>query len=498
MSGLVPSSNRSKQSYARKSVANIGVKPVNPVWNEVRNGTFGIKAALTRGRSNDRRSDGQAGGTFLTDLQNAGSMPTELKFKHLDDFLEATLKGVWANQPVITVATIDTEISDVSTTALTVSAGGAAFKVGHLTRTLGFATVGNNKVARVASSGATSITYPAATFVAEAAPIPVGASVRVVGFQGASGDIAAVTSGGNALTSTVLDFTALGNGVGSGRWVYIGDKTVGNSFVTAGSNGWARIAAGGVTANRLSFDVVPSGFAADTGTGKTLSVFTGDYLQNGTTVYAFDFESQQQDIAVPAYEYFYDDLINGMTLTLTGGKEITISFDFIGNLADPIATARYTGSTDIAAPAYGTMTATSNVGDLTENGVTLMGGVNCMTSGTIKVSNNVTREAVVGPLGSSALNVGEFMVSGNIDTFLADTSIMAKGINNTLTSFTTFTGNNSGDKEGYRWDVPAVRISPDASVPAKNQARKVAGPYEAEPHAALTYTMSIGRFWYMV
>ncbi|MFX9185023.1 hypothetical protein ABTN69_19710, partial [Acinetobacter baumannii] len=77
----------------------------------------------------------------------------------------------------------------------------------------------------MASSGSTNITYPAATFVAETAPIPVGASVRVVGFQGASGDIAAVTSGGNGLSSTALDFTTLGNGVAAGRWVYIGDKT---------------------------------------------------------------------------------------------------------------------------------------------------------------------------------------------------------------------------------------------------------------------------------
>jgi hypothetical protein len=497
MSGLVPSTNRTQHAYVRKAAASFGVKPVNPAWKQFLNGSFGIKAGLTRGRSNDIRPDGQAGGTFLTDLQNAGPAATELKFKHQDDLWEAALKGVWSNQPLIQVVTQDIEISDVSTTTLTVSAGGAAFVTGHLARMLGFTTPGNNKLARVANSTALTIVFPAATFAAEANPIPVGASVRVVGFQGAAGDLVAVSAAGvTGMQSTVLDFTTLGNGVGSGRWVLLGDKSAGNSFAIAGCNGWARIAQGGVAAHLLTFDMVPPNFAADAGAGKTVAVFSGDFLKNGTTVYAFDWEQQQQDIAVPAYEYFYDDVINNATVTLTGGKEITVSYDFIGNLADPIATARFPGSTDVAAPLYITMTATSNVGDLTENGVTLMGGVNVMSAGSIKISNNVSRSPVVGPLGSAAINIGELMVSGNIDTYLADISIMSQGINNTLSSFTTFTGNNSGDKEGYRWDVPAIRITPDSTIAGKNQGRKVSGPFEAEPHPTLGYTISIGRFWF--
>lgn len=498
MSGLVPSTNQTKQSYVRKAAANYGVRPTSPAWQEFRNGNFGLKASPTRGRSNDRRGDGQAAGTFLTDLSNAGSVATELKFQHLDDLFEAMMKSQWLTQAFIKVVTLDTEISDLSATTMTVAAGGANFKTGHLTRTLGFPTAGNNKIARVSSNTATTIVYPAATFTAETNPIPVGASVRVVGFQGAAGDLVAATTGGNALTSTALDFTTLGNGVGSGRWVWIGDITnAGNKFATAGCNGWARIAQGGVAAQRLSFDVVPSGFAADAGTGKTIAVYTGDFMANGTTIWAFDWESQQTGVASTMYEYFYDTLINGYTMTLAGGKEITVSFDLVGNQADTIGTVRYASSTDLAPPAYGTMTCTTNVGDLTEGGVTLMGGVNCMSSGSIKIANNIGREAVVGPLGSSATNVGAFTGSGNVDTYLADPSIMAKGINNTLSSFTTFTGNNSGDKEGYRWDVPAIRITPNSAVGASNQARKVSGPFDAEPHPTLGYTMSIGRFWYM-
>ena len=38
------------------------------------------------------------------------------------------------------------------------------------------------------------------------------------------------------------------------------------------------------------------------------------------------------------------------------------------------------------------MTATSNVGDLTEGGTTLLGGTNVMSSGSIKIAGNVSRE----------------------------------------------------------------------------------------------------------
>jgi hypothetical protein len=445
MGAIVPSTNRSPQGYVRKAVASVGVKPVNPAWRNMLNSDFGIKATPSRGRTKDRRADGQAGGTFLTDLQNSGPVNTELKFKHLDDFLEAALKGAWANQAYIEVVTLDTEISDVAATTLTVASGGTNFKTGHLTRTLGFPTAANNKSARVSSSTATSIVYPGATFTAEAGQIPVGASVRVIGIQGASGDLVATVTGGNALTSTALDFTTLGNGVQSGAWVYVGGAAAGDAFATAGCKGWARIAKNGVAAQRLSFDIVPSGWAADPGSGKTVKVFTGDFLKNGTTVYAFDWEGQQQDTASPIYEYFYDDILNTFELKLTGGKEIDVAMDFIGNLADPPATVRYTGSTDVAAPTYGTMTATSNVGDLAEGGVSLMGGVNCMPAGSIKISNNVSRDPVVGPLGSCAINIGELMVSGSLDSYLADATILAKGINDTLSAFTLFAANAAGD-----------------------------------------------------
>src|SRR5215475_8726562 len=119
----------------------------------------------------------------------------ETTFGVADDDFEEALQGTWSNNPSIVVATADTEISDVSATTLTVAAGGAAFVAAMLTYVSGFLTAANNKLARVSASTATAIVYPAATFTAETAAIPACATVRQVGFEGASGDLAAVTVG---------------------------------------------------------------------------------------------------------------------------------------------------------------------------------------------------------------------------------------------------------------------------------------------------------------
>jgi hypothetical protein len=94
-------------------------------------------------------------------------------------------------------------------TTATVSAGGAAFVAGTLALAFGSPTAGNNKVARVASSTATTIVFPAATLTAETVPSPIGASILSVGFQGVSKDLATVIAGGNGLTSTTLDLSTL-------------------------------------------------------------------------------------------------------------------------------------------------------------------------------------------------------------------------------------------------------------------------------------------------
>ncbi|TGV23899.1 hypothetical protein EN811_31160, partial [bacterium M00.F.Ca.ET.168.01.1.1] len=84
----------------------------------------------------------------------------------------------------------------------------------------------------------------------EAAPA-AAARMKVVGFQGSSGDITATSTG---IGSTTLDFTTLGLTVG--QWIKIGGIAAGEQFATAALNTFARITA--IAANALTLDNLPA------------------------------------------------------------------------------------------------------------------------------------------------------------------------------------------------------------------------------------------------
>lgn len=487
---VVASTNRSKTSYCLE--ATHGVTPANPVWREILIGSNGLKLSPKRGRSKDIRSDGQAAGTFLTDVEQSGQIAFELKFEHWDDWFKMALRNDWVRKAyrdnggvadsVITAVEADDDTYTVVDQAVD-------FAVGHLVLASGFVAAANNLLFRAAvGTSGVAVVSPNGR-VDDAAPA-ANAKLQAVGFEGAAGDITATADG---LASTALDFTSLGLVVG--EWHKIGGANAANQFATAANRGWARVAT--VAQNAVTYDVLPVGWGVDNGAGKAVQVFFGDFLRNGTVLTSASFERQQHGIAVSTYEYFTGDFLNNLSLTIAGGKELDLTAEFIGLGGDPIGTARKAGSTDKPALTYGTMTATANIGDLVEGGVSIMGGANCMSAGSIRITNNVSREALPGPLGTAAINVGAFMVSGSIDTYLGDGTILAKGINDTPSSFSCPFIYASGNKEGYRFDLPYIKLTPDSDIPGANQGRKVAGPFEAEPHPTLGYTMSIGRFHYL-
>ena len=482
-------------ALAKTREATFGVTPSNPAFNAIRQTSSGLNANPETKITNEIRGDRQVTDLILTGTNAGGTIGGELAFAVADDDLEEALQGTWSNNPSITVATIDTEISDVSTTTLTVAAGGAAFVAGMLTLMQGFATAGNNKLARVSSSTATTIVYPAATFTAEAAQIPVGASVRQVGFQGASADVTAVTAGGNGLGSTTLDFTTLGISVG--EWLKVGDGDNANcSFATAANNGFCRVSA--VAAHKISFDIVPSGWTADAGTGKTISVFSGDFLVNGSTKRSNTIERQFLDHSPVTYEYFRGQTLNTLAIDAKTQDIATYTKSYIGKDAFlPSPMARIAGSTDVAAPTYGVLNTSSNVGRIGFDGSTIT-GPNFVMGATINVNNNIRGQKAIGSIGAVGTGNGEFTVTGSLNTYFGDPTIYQKVINNTKTSFDIRFGRTDGNRESLLIDLPSIKLSGGApSVSGKNADVMIDGEFTAFMDATKLYTISVGRFWYL-
>lgn len=481
--------NTNQVALAKVRETTFGVIPTSPAFTARRQTSSGLAANPKTVVSNEIRSDRQVRDLILVSQEAGGDVGGELAFNVPDDDFEEVLQGTWSNNPSITVVTSDTEISDLTTTTLTVAAGGAAFVAGMLGLLSGFPTAGNNKVGRVASSTSTTIVFPASTFTAESGPIPVGASVRVVGFAGASGDLVAAASG---LTSTVLDFTTLG--LAAGEWVRLGGASAGSQFATAACNGWARVSA--VAAHALTFDVLPTGWTTDSGTGKTIEVYTGDFLVNGSTKRSNTFERQYLTHSPVTYEYLTGQTPDQMKLTLATQAIATYSMTYMGK-AGQVQTSRVSGATDIPAPSTDVLNTSSNVGRIGFNG-TEVTGPNYIMSAEIDINNNLRRQNAIGSIGAVGTGNGEFSVTGTLDTYFGDPSIYQAVINNTATSCDFRVGRADGNRSTYVFDLPRIKLSGGSpEVGGKNQDVSIKATFQAYRHPTLGYTISIGRFWYL-
>lgn len=480
------STNRVKLSKVRETT--FGLTPVSPVFKTQRQTSSSLAFNPQTVTSSEIRSDRQVTDLILVGMQAGGDVGHEVSFNAVDDDLEEAMQGTWSNNPSITVVTADTEISDVSATTITVAAGGAAFVAGMLALTSGFGAAGNNKVARVVSSTATSVVFPAATYTAEGV-IPVGATLRAVGFSGVAGDIVATASG---LTSTALNFTTLG--LFPGEWVRIGGATVGSQFATAANTGWARIAT--VTANAITFGALPVGWAADAGTGKTIEVYTGDFLVNGTTKRSNTFERQYLDHAPVTYEYLTGMVADQITVTAQAQAIATYTVQYVGAGGQAVTT-RAAGATDVAAPTKAVLNTSSNVGRIGFGGAAIT-GPNYVTSAAFTINNNLRRQNAVGSLAAVGVGNGEFTVTGTLETYFGDASVLGKILDNSLTSYDLRLGRADGNREQIIFDFPSIKLSSGSpAVSGKNADVMLSAGFTAIMDATLGYTMSAGRFWYL-
>ena len=480
------SGNRVRHAKIRET--SFGVTPTSPAMKDLRVTTSNLNPNIDTVMSQELRTDRQIPDQTTVAIKAAGDINFELSFNALDDFIEEALQGAWANKPVITNTSAGTPISALSTTAATVASGGASFLSGMICLMSGFANSANDKTAVVASSTGTTIVFPASTFTADASPA-TGATIRVVGFQGASGDITATASG---LGSTTLDFTTLG--ISQGDWINIGGTATITQFATTANNSFARVVS--IAAHALTCDNLTTGWTTDSGTGKTISVWYGDTVINGTALWTSTIERSYTDQGTPTYEYYTGSATNGLNLSLSAGQIITGSAAMVSQLATYVTT-RVSGATDIAAPTYPVLNATSNFGRIGVGGSALL-GPNFIMSATVDISNNITPDMALGYLGAVGMTNGDFNVTGSLDAYFGDITILTNLLNNAVTALNFVVQDGNSPRETYVFDIPEVKYSSgQIGGVAKNQPVKQTIGYRGVIHPYLGYTMKICRFWYV-
>lgn len=462
-----------------------GTTPATPAFRKLRvtgsNLTYGTRTVV----SSELRADRQITDLTRVGYEAGGQVQFEVSHAALDDIMEGAMFNDWtARYPVHTNQGVDQITSVDGATDTVVYSGGSAYAADDIVRCSGFRNAENNGVfVAQALTDADSLVLPAGR-VDEASP-PSTARIKKVGVQAAAGVIAA--------TATGLTGVPVALGLAAGDWFKIGGAAAATQFATTANNGFVRV--GSVSGTTVELDVRPTGWAADAGAAKTIQLFVGERIRNGTTDKSYTVEQQMQDLTVPEYHLYAGMKVGTLQLSSTAQQLLTGSVTFRGMSAS-IATARTQGATDIEAPAFEVMSASSNVGAIYENGVRVQ-GPNFVMGAEINVENSLRSRNALGSEGAVSIGVGRVNVTGRLNTYYGDKTLIEKLRNNQATSYTAVFGNgdNTAGKECLLVDLPRIKFSGgDPTVQGVDTDRMVDLGFQATMHPSLGYTVQFQKF----
>lgn len=456
--------NRTSVRFAKEP--SFRTAPGTPLYKEVRFTGESVNYTPATDVSAEINATRQISDLILTGYEAGGDVGAEYSIDNADVLMEGTFCNNWLRTPEVLngpswkYGASATRITAVGATSITLAATsvlagsainstGTAFLVNNLIRLTGFNNA-NDTIFLVTASAATSLTIAGGTV--DAAPAAT-ARVKVIGHQGASGDIAAVTAGGNAITSTALNFTTLGLIVG--QWVKFSAEGGAFSFAQVNNRGYCRISA--IAANRLSFDVVPAGWTADTGAGQTIRMYYGDTIRNGVAEFSYRMEKQYGLTGGTRYAYFRGMEVGSMTITADTRAIVTQGFTFMGSDGVLPSASRDAGAITENSGIGSVLDSSNSIPMILENGAAV-NTPNYVSSFGFTVENNLRAKAAVGSAGAIGVGQGRADVTGTLSTYFGDETYLSKLINNTASSV-TFLFRDLPKLRGELWDMPRIKYS---------------------------------------
>lgn len=441
--------------------------PASPIYKELRFTAESVNYTPATDVSNEINATRQVSDLILTGYEAGGDVGAEYSIENADILMEGVFCNSWLRTAEVTngasweYGTTATRITAVASTSITIAAtsvlygstinsAGTVFLSGNLIRLTGFGDANDTIYVVGAGSTGTSITIAGGTV--NAAPAAT-ARVKVVGYQGGTADLNATTSGGNAITSTALNFTTLGLIVG--QWVKFSAEGGAFSWNTTANNGYCRISA--IAASRLSFDVVPSGWTTETGTGKTIRMYYGDTIRNGTSEFSYRIEKQYGLTGGTRYAYFRGMEVATMVINADTRAIVTQNFTFTGSDGVTPSGTRDAGASTEASAAGSVLDSSNSIPMILENGGAV-GVPNYVSSFGFTLDNNLRQKAAVGQAGAIGIGQGRSEVSGTLSTYFGDETYLTKLINNTASSV-TFLFRDLPKLKGELWDVPRIKYS---------------------------------------
>ena len=402
----------------------------------------------------------------ITDLDASGGFNTDFTKSNITRLLQGFFFADARENPTtapLNAAAIAVSDVDAADKTYTIGSGGAAFVAGALVLAEGFTNAANNGLKTVASSTGTTVVV-AETLTDEAAP-PAGARLSVVGFQLASADAnIAVVDGIPSLVTTAFDFTTKPN-LFPGKWVFIGGDAAASRF--ANNVGYARIKS--ISQHALIFDDTTFAAVNETGTGKTIHIYSGVAIKNEKTPslikrrsYNIERTLGDGENGVQA-EYLEGAVANEFTLNIPQADKLNADLTFIacdnthrsGDAGDEQKVGArisapgedaYNTSSDI----YRIKMAVHNPGSA--NPAALFGYV---SEASVSINNNVTPNKAVGILGAFDTTAGNFEVGGSITAYFTTVAAVKAVRANADVGLSVI---GAAKNAGFVFDVPLLGL----------------------------------------
>ncbi len=477
-----------------------GVVPTAPALRELcYTGAPSLAFAPETTVSEKIRSDRQIDDLPLVGGEAAGDINSELAFRVHDLLLEGAFFNLFQER----VNRVNDEVATQITAAnvgvdFAVTDEGDTVVVDDILRGEGFNVAGNNAF-HIVNGVPSNTSFPSSTVVAEATP-PLGARLHVVGRRGAAGDLdLTITGSTGTLVSTILDLTTIG--LLKGDWI----KLTGFS-ATPANNDFYRLQLDPTT-NLLTFDIVPVGSVTEAPAG-AVDIFLGERLINGALFPSYTIEEEFEDHTPVTFQYFRGMVVDGLVITAEPQAIVTMVFTFSGkdaffsdatipaSVPDQLpavdGAGRVAAATTISIQTVQVLNSSSNVGRIARGGAPIVGS-NFVLEASFEISNNTRQNNAVGFLGAVQIGVGEFSMTGSLNTYFDDASLARDVVNNTETSFDIRFEDDSSHVVVI--DAPRIKFAEGApEVPSKNADVTLPLTYQAIREPNLNYTAKYMRF----
>ncbi len=477
-----------------------GVVPTAPVLEEICYTSAPNLAFVPETTVSEKiRSDRQIDDLPLVGGEAAGDINSELAFRVHDKLLEGAFFNDFQARYGRDNNVVATQITDVDGTfeEVTVTDEGDAPSVGDIVRHENFGVEQNNGFFTVASVIG-NVSYVVNEDLADEAVVPSAARIRVVGIRAATGDLTATAGAEDSIGSTATDLSALD--LEPGDWLKV------DGFATAADNDWVRILS--ITNVKLVLDIVPSGWATDTGVGVDVDLYLGERLINSTIEKSYTIEEEFEDHSPVTFQYFRGMEVDGLVINATPQAIVTTAFTFSGSDAffsdsgEPAdvpdqlpavdGVGRVDSATTLPLPEVEVLNSSSNVARIARGGTPIT-GANFVLEASIEIANNLRQLNAVGFLGAVDIGVGEFGVTGTLNTYFDDASLARDVIANTETSFDMRFQDNGAHVIVI--DAPRIKFSEGSPEnPGKNQDVTINLSYQAIREPTFDYTLKWMRF----